>query len=373
MSERRTGQTIARVYPTMTVQLPDRNATDPYLREIDSNRWYTNFGPLANRLATRLAERYGDGTVCTMANATLGLTLALQEAAEKRPGGACLLPSWTFAASAHAVLASGLRPYFVDVDPDSGQLTQEIAATALGRNNVAAVLVVSVFGQSVEPRPWEAFREAHGVAVVIDGAGAFDTVVASDLPTVVSMHATKPVTSAEGAFVLSRDATLVERLRRRSNFGFDTRRCAQSAGLNAKMSEYHAAIGHASLDEWPTHRARLMAVGHLYRERLAAVPGVTLPPGWARDWIGTALNIGLPEPKDAATVCARLASAGIEARQWWGCGCHRQPAFSEYGRDALPATEALARGTLGLPFSAGLSAADVDYVVERLVWALERV
>jgi dTDP-4-amino-4,6-dideoxygalactose transaminase len=104
--------------PIMWPKLPCAARLAPYLETIDSSRIYSNFGPLAVSLEDRLARHYGlgEGTVATVANATLGLTLALA-AQDVRPGTLCLMPAWTFIASAHAAMMAGLVPYFVDVDP----------------------------------------------------------------------------------------------------------------------------------------------------------------------------------------------------------------------------------------------------------------
>jgi dTDP-4-amino-4,6-dideoxygalactose transaminase len=185
------------------------------------------------------------------------------------------------------------------------------------------------------------------------------------------MHATKPVTAAEGAFAIARDTDLIERLRRRSNFGFDSGRSAQRIGLNAKMSEYHAAVGLASLDSWPVRRARLMAVAGQYRESLAELPEASLQEGWGERWIGTTLSIRLTGCGDAAALCDRLACAGVEARQWWR-GCHRDPAFAAFDRMPLPGTESLARTTLALPFFEDLTPADIESIVQRLKDLLSR-
>jgi dTDP-4-amino-4,6-dideoxygalactose transaminase len=180
------------------------------------------------------------------------------------------------------------------------------------------------------------------------------------------MHATKPVACGEGAFVLSTDTALIERLRRRSNFGFDPQRNARMTGLNAKMSEYHAAVAHASLDQWPDMRARLVAAGRLYRKRLASAPDITTQQGWAETWISTTLNVRLARPPGLSALIARLAEAGIEARSWWGRGCHAQPAFSACESGPLPVTEDIARRTIGLPFLRELCEADVDRIIGEL-------
>src|SRR6266581_7485541 len=90
----------------------------PYLREIDSSRIYSNFGPLGRRFEERLSDHFGIGSggVVPVANATLGLMAALIEV--RRPGrNLCVMPAWTFCASAHAAVAAGLQPFFVDVSP----------------------------------------------------------------------------------------------------------------------------------------------------------------------------------------------------------------------------------------------------------------
>ena len=352
----------------MRAQLPAHAAVEGYLRRIDSHQWYSNFGPLERTLAARLAAHFGavDGSTCLMANALLGLTVALQDISAGKPGGLCLLPSWTFAGSAHAVLLSGLTPLFVDVDLATGQITPEIAGLVAEEEDIAAVLVVSELGQPVDPAPWESFRDAFGATVVIDGAGAFDTTTASSLATVVSMHATKPVACGEGAFILCNDLDLIERCRRRSNFGFDAQRCAQLNAINAKMSEYHAAVGLAALDEWPGRRAQLLDAAGIYRARIAGSLPASLQKGWGEGWISTTLNLRFLADRNLAGMCDRLIAVGVEARRWWEAGCHAQPAFGEFRRRPLPSTEALGRRTLGLPFSAGMDHLDVERVVDRL-------
>ena len=104
--------------PIMRPKLPAASSVLPYLSDIDASRIYSNFGPLAIRLEHRLAAhfRVGDHAVTTVANATLGLALALS-AQQVTAGTLCVIPAWTFVASPQAARLAGLTPYFVDVDP----------------------------------------------------------------------------------------------------------------------------------------------------------------------------------------------------------------------------------------------------------------
>ncbi len=98
--------------PIARPRMPKAEALLPYLERIDRNRTYSNFGPLVAELEARLARRLGVDPACvvTVSNATAGLTLALQALTEGR-AGVCLMPSWTFVASAHAVAAAASRPF----------------------------------------------------------------------------------------------------------------------------------------------------------------------------------------------------------------------------------------------------------------------
>ena len=107
--------------PVMRPKLPSARSILPYLSSIDSSGVYSNFGPLSMQLENRLAAHFGvvDNSVTTVANATLGLTLALLSQ-NVRAGTLCVIPAWTFVASAQAAILAGLVPYFVDVDRGPG-------------------------------------------------------------------------------------------------------------------------------------------------------------------------------------------------------------------------------------------------------------
>src|SRR5215469_8570166 len=90
----------------MRPKLPHHDAVRPYWQEIDTTRWYTNFGPLAVRLEKRMAEFFhqNEGCVVTVSNGTAGLTNILR-ALDLPRGTHCLLPSWTFMATPASVVS----------------------------------------------------------------------------------------------------------------------------------------------------------------------------------------------------------------------------------------------------------------------------
>jgi dTDP-4-amino-4,6-dideoxygalactose transaminase len=231
------------------------------------------------------------------------------------------------------------------------------------------VVVVSPFGAPIRTKAWEKFQEETGVLVVVDAAAGFDTVSAGKLLSVVSLHATKILAAGEGGFVLTNNAAVANRVRACSNFGFEDSRVALCRGINAKMSEYHAAVALASLAQWPAVRLKHLKIMDWYRQALAPVARVSLQPGYGEGWASGTTSVVLP-PGSAAQVAGRLLHCGIETRSWWGRGCHVQTAFADCPRGALPVTNDLGERVLGLPHYADMGKESVSEVVASLAHAL---
>jgi dTDP-4-amino-4,6-dideoxygalactose transaminase len=359
--------------PIMRPKLPVAERLTGYLRRIDETRFYTNFGPLVCELEERLAEHYRlqSETVTSVANATLGLALSLM-AQEAKPGTLCAMPAWTFIASAHAACNAGLIPYFIDVEPESWALEPSavIEQLAWAPAPVGAVMPVAPFGLPIDVAAWDEFRGETGLPVVIDAAAGFDSLIPGNTPAVVSLHATKVLSSGEGGIVVSRDQSLIRSVRSRSNFGFHSSRLATYAGTNAKLSEYHAAVGLAALDEWRETRTEWMNAAAAYRRAFDGSNRIHIQDGFGQSWVSSTCVLRVDEAL-TPRIEQGLASAGIETRQWWGQGAHLHPATSDHPRAALGATEALAAGTFAVPFYRDLAGPEIRHVAEVVLGALD--
>jgi len=353
--------------PVMRPKLPSSDEILPYLQAIDRRQWYSNWGPLVSQLEEQLCRHLAveAGGVVTTANATVGLTVALL-ALEAPRGSYCVMPSWTFAATPHAALAAGLEPWFHDVDPRTWALDpDEVAGSLRGiHGRVGAVFVVSPFGAPIDLAAWEDFEERTGIRVVIDAAASFDTAKPSRLPVVVSLHATKILPAGEGGFVATTDEKLRNRMMACCNFGFRGSRSAILPSLNAKMSEYHAAVALASLANWPRTRAQHAQISEWYRESFRSIDAVEFQPGYGTGWVSSTTSVVLPARAPAAL--GRLLERNVESRPWWGAGCHVQPAFAACARGPLPVTEDLGKRVLGLPHYPDMRAQDIERVAEAV-------
>lgn len=352
----------------LSPDLPNLPELLPYLERIDRNKWYTNFGPLVLEYESRLADITGAGIAggqcVTLASGTAALELAIT-ALDLPKGARVLLPSFTFPATLLAVLRCGLQPVFSDVDANDWTLTPAIARRALQYGRYALILPVACFGLALPDQDWDAFTQETGISVIMDAAAALGSQkVGKTTSAVFSLHATKPLGIGEGGVFAAADPDLAERVRRMSNFGFDQGTIGYSIATNAKLSEYAAAVGLAQLERWPVLSARRCSVWAAYRAALQSLPEVGIQP-FADLTPPAVLSVCLVA--DAEQAARKLAKTGIETRRWYAPPLHRHPLFTGVEQTgSLPVTEKLHRNSLGLPFHAFLTDAEVLTVADKL-------
>lgn len=363
--------------PLLVPDLPSAIEVLPFLQRIDAVRWYSNGGPLVRELEallarlTRLHVPGADGLphleAAAVANGTASIELALQAMGVGR-GARVLLPAFTFPATATAVVARGAVPVLADVDARQWTLTPALARETLRHVRVDAVLPVASFGMPVDADAWDAFTAETGLPVLVDAAAAFGAQRPGRTTHVsCSLHATKPFGIGEGGVVLTADAALAARVRRLANFGFAEGVITESGG-NAKLSEYHAAVGLAQGQRFELMRAKRAHVAGRYLAVLAAMSDLVELPLAPDGTIRSAMPVRLRTPIDAGAMGARLAAVQVQTRRWYFPAVHAHPAFASAeragpdGGTVLPATEALGPMLLGLPFHAFLGDAQVARV-----------
>jgi dTDP-4-amino-4,6-dideoxygalactose transaminase len=366
-------------FPVLKPLLPTAEKLIPYILQVDENRWYTNHGPLVKRFEGELEKHFevGGGELTTSTNATHALSQTLL-AFGVHAGSFCVMPSWTFVATPAAAIWAGMEPYFVDVNPATWVITPDQVKEIAQARHVGAVIVVSAFGAPVDLNAWDDFSSSTNIPVIIDAAAGFDgfrgcgTKIKST-PVVISFHATKVSGIGEGAVVITRNSKLTSKIRSLGNFGFDGSRDALVCGTNSKMSEYTAAIGLALLAEWPERRARWAALTDAFAIEVKATPELKVSPGFNQGWISSYGLIELPDWISADKLMTLLRQEGVETRQWWGKGCHKQFAYKSFWKESLLETDRLGEQILGLPFWLGMTIDDVVKVFDILRAALQAV
>lgn len=328
-------------------------------------------GPLVRQLEERAAERLGAAHVVAVSSCTAGLMLAVRALA---PRGPVLLPSFTFSASAHAVAWNGLTPKFAECRRDTFQLDPEDSAGRL--DGAGAILATHVFGAPSPVGAIMALAAERSLPVVFDAAHAMGAlhhgrpVGSFGDAEVFSLSPTKLVVAGEGGLVATPHAEVAQAVRIGRDYGnpgdYDTR----FVGLNARLSELHAAVALESLALLDEHLARRRRLAARYRLGLAGLAGLrpqTVPDHDSSTYKDFTIAVdseayGLGRDQLAYA----LAAEGVDTRRYFFPPVHRQQAYCDLSLASLPVTDSVAASVVSLPLYGNLEPGQVDRVVELL-------
>lgn len=307
----------------------------------------TNNGPLVQELEERLSERLAPLALCS--NGTIAITLALKALKVR---GEVITSAYTFPATIQAIELAGLTPVLADVDPDSMLITPHTVARKI-TSQTGAILPVHLFGRLCDTEGFARLAAEKNLALIYDGAHAFDLPVFGDATT-YSFHATKLFHTAEGgavAFPSSSEALM--NARRLRSFGIYGEVVTES-GMNAKMSELHAALGLWTLSQVEEERRKRRAVAAAYISVLGGERGVE---------IITSPNcqyfvVRLTQPLRRDAVYSALMAHGVQSRRYFWPAIPAHPAYMARFFGDFPGARTAAKECLALPFYGSLDPED---------------
>jgi dTDP-4-amino-4,6-dideoxygalactose transaminase len=350
------------------------------LKAIEDSGIFSNFGPVNQRFEQELADTvFGSGHCLTVCNATIGLMVAMRQVlGEDRPRQRryALMPSFTFAAVAHAAMWNGLTPLFCDIDRQTWLPSAEHEDELLKRyqDEIAVVVPYATFGNNLDLRRYDELSEKFGVPVVVDAAaslGALDTDGKGfgsgfRWPVVFSMHATKTFATGEGGVIYCADAERVRTMRAMCSFGFEAPRVATLPGLNGKLSEINALTALLQLKKFEGVVEHRRLLSEAYRRYLPEW-GHQETYGKRQSFAFQSLLLKSSLKPMRAKIVEVLRANGIGVSTYFSPHLAEQPYFSKYAVASLAVTQDISERILTLPMFDTMTDRDVHYVVSGLI------
>jgi dTDP-4-amino-4,6-dideoxygalactose transaminase len=256
--------------------LPPLEEFIPYLQEIWDKKILTNAGPFHQQLEQALCDYLGVQHLALFTNGTIALVTALQAL---RITGEVITTPYSFVATAHSLLWNGIKPVFVDIDPNTLNLDPARIEAAI-TPQTTAVMPVHVYGHPCDVDGIQKIADNYNLKVIYDAAHAFGvqdqggSVLRHGDLSVLSFHATKVFNTFEGGAIICPDAKTKQRIDHLKNFGFVDEVTVVAPGINGKMSEVNAAFGLLQLKHVDRALARREEIDTTYRRQLAGVKGI---------------------------------------------------------------------------------------------------
>ncbi|HUU24008.1 MAG TPA: aminotransferase class I/II-fold pyridoxal phosphate-dependent enzyme [Methyloceanibacter sp.] len=354
--------------------VPDMRGNEAvYLARCVEDNWVSSAGPDVETFERRMADIAGVEHAVATVNGTSALYLALRVAGIGL-GQSVLVPDFTFAATANAVLAAGGVPYFVDIDPETWTLDPTLVSEILAEDaSISAVVAVHVLGHPADMDRLADVCSRHGVPLFEDAAGAIGARYkgrpAGSLGdgAIFSFNGNKTVTAGGGGMLVTNNGAWADRARLLSTQARDGAAYRYvDAGFNYRMPNINAALGLAQLERLAEMLAAKRAIAARYDVALDGRADLTAMPraGWADSgcWL---YSVRCSMREEAAALVRHMAERNIGARVFWEI-LSDQPPYRDASRKLTGVAAALSGTVVSLPCSSQLTVAEQGRVIAAL-------
>jgi len=344
-----------------------------YASDCLNTNWISSAGKYIPEFERRFAEYCGCKYGISTTSGTTALHLALASLGIGT-GDEVIIPAFTMAACAFAVIYTGAKPVLVDAERhtwniDTDQLEQRIT------KRTKAIMPVHIYGHPCDMGHIMDIAKRYNLFVVEDAAEAHGAeykgtrVGGIGQAGCFSFYANKIITTGEGGMVVTNDAQLADKAKRLKDQAFAPQRrfLHTNIGFNYRMTNIQAAIGLAQIESIDRFVEMRRKNATLYNAGLKDIPGITLPQQreWAKNvhWMyGILADKELSITRDL--LMQKLKEKGIDTRTFF-IPMHVQPAFLDLGLfkgERYPVATELSEKGLYLPSGSGLKSEEIDYV-----------
>lgn len=257
--------------------LPNQEKYEKILNSIWKSHILTNDGPLNQKLIKKFNKIFKSDNINTFCNGHQALEISLKSL-DMKQGGEIITTPFTFVSTTHAIVNCGFKPVFCDIKTIDCTIDEEKIEPLINENTVA-ILGVHVYGFPCNVEKIEAIASKYNLKVIYDAAHAFgvtykgESILKYGDVSMVSFHATKLFNTIEGGMTVSRDYSTYEIQKKIQNFGIENF-TYNYIGINAKMNEFEAAMGLASIDDLDKIIQKRKKLIELYKEELNDISGI---------------------------------------------------------------------------------------------------
>ncbi len=351
--------------PVTRTTLPDLKTYTAYLEQIWKAGHITNNGPLCRQLAGDIAGYLGVSNLELVANGTLALQLAIKALDLK---GEIVTTPYSYVATTNSILWEGCEPVFVDIEDRTFCINPDLIEAAI-TEETSAILATHVYGYPCDVVKIQQIADKHGLKVIYDAAHAFgvklfgESLLQYGDCSTLSFHATKLFHTGEGGAVVCKDADVSKRISLMKKFGHIGEEDYLDIGINAKISELHAAMGLCMLPKVNDIVSSRMECSGWYDEQLEGLLQRPLSPT-GLEYNYAYYPVVFPSHKTIIRVRQALLDNGIGPRRYFSPSLNTLPFLRQELKKSCPVSESIASRVLCLPLYVGLSKNEIESICE---------
>ena len=350
-----------------------------YLEECIDTCWISSEGPFVKKFETKFAKTVDRKYGISVCNGSVALDVAIA-ALGIGPGDEVIIPTFTIISCASAIVRAGAVPVLIGSDKDTWNMNvDQIEAKITKRTK--AIMVVHIYGLPVDMNPILKLAEKYNLFIIEDAAEAIGQTyygkpcgIFGDI-SIFSFYPNKHVTTGEGGMVVTNNKKLAENSKSLRNLCFQPKQrfLHKELGWNYRLSNLHAAVGLAQLEQLDKSIIRKREIGNRYLNNLKNLSSVQLPKlktGYAENvfWVFGIVLVDNKYP-DAVSIMELLRTKNIGTRPFFW-PMHEQPVFHKMGlfqRESYPISENIARNGFYIPSGLAITNEQIDIVSNILL------
>jgi len=337
----------------------------------------SGMGPKVTEFEKMFSQFVGAKYAVAVSSGTAALHAALM-AIGVGPGDEVIVPSFTFVATAEAVLLTGAKPIFADIDETTYCVSPESVEENLTRRT-KAVIPVDLYGHPADIDAIKELVEGKDIFVIEDAAQSLGAsykgknVGSVATITCFSLYASKNMTTGEGGVVTTDDEYYAQLLKRIRCHGEDRPYSVVTLGHNYRMTEIQAAIGVVQLKKLPKMQEARRKNAETITEALSKVEDLALPqvsPDVQHAWHLYTVRLKKANAARRNKLVEKLRSKRISAAVYYETPVHLLQYYREMfksDRNMLRRTEKTSRQVLSLPVHQNLTPEEIEYMTQSLI------